>query len=234
LVLLLEDLHWSDPSTVDLIAKIARRGEPAHLMILGTYRPVEMFAGRHPLRAIKEELELHQQANELQVELIGEQDVAAYLERRFSESDTGGLRKRAAPAIYARSEGNPLFMVNVVDYLVEQGSLLDASKIEAPRNIRQMIERNLQRLGANEQRVLEAASVASAGAEFSAAAVAAALRRPVEEIETICAELSRREQFIEKQGATDWPDGTVASSFRFYHALYQNVLLRTGAGRTAR
>jgi len=172
LVLLLEDLHWSDPSTLDLIATIARRGEPAHLMILWTYRPVEMLAGGHPLRAIKEELELHQQGIELQLKLLGEQDVAAYLERRFSERETGELLERAAPAIYARSEGNPLFMVNVVDFLVEQGSLLDASKIEAPRNIRQMIERNLQRLGADEQRVLEAASVA--GAEFSAAAVAAA------------------------------------------------------------
>jgi len=222
LVLLLEDLHWSDPSTLDLIATIARRGEPAHLMILGTYRPVEMLAGGHPLRAIKEELELHQQGIELQLKLLGEQDVAAYLERRFSERETGELLERAAPAIYARSEGNPLFMVNVVDFLVEQGSLLDASKIEAPRNIRQMIERNLQRLGADEQRVLEAASVA--GAEFSAAAVAAALERPVHEIETICTGLSRREQFVAKQGSANWPDGTVASSFRFYHALYQNVL----------
>ncbi len=65
LVMFLEDLHWSDPSTLDLIATVARRTEPARLMILGTYRPVEMLAGEHPLRAMKEELELHQQAIEL-------------------------------------------------------------------------------------------------------------------------------------------------------------------------
>src|SRR5208282_3210794 len=53
LVLLLEDLHWSDASTLDLIAAIARRTEPARLLILGTYRPVEMLARDHPLRAIK-------------------------------------------------------------------------------------------------------------------------------------------------------------------------------------
>jgi hypothetical protein len=62
LVLFIEDLHWSDPSTLDLIATVARRSEPARLMILGTYRPVEMLAGEHPLRAMNEELELHQQA----------------------------------------------------------------------------------------------------------------------------------------------------------------------------
>ena len=66
-------------------------------------------------------------------------------------------------------------------------------KIEAPRNIRQMIERNLDRLDAEEQEVLQGASVV--GAEFAVAAVAAALERPVSEIEACCTRLSRHEQF---------------------------------------
>jgi tetratricopeptide (TPR) repeat protein len=217
LVLFIEDLHWSDPSTLDLIATVARRNEPARLMILGTYRPVEMLAGEHPLRAMKEELELHQQAIELRLPLLSEPDVAAYVTQRFNDD-----KEKIAAAVYARSEGNPLFMVNVVDYLVEQGSVANADKIEAPRNIRQMIERNLQRLSPDEQRVLEAASVA--GAEFSAAAVAAALERPITEIETCCARLARSEQFVNQLGPMSWPDGTVASGFRFSHALYQEVL----------
>jgi tetratricopeptide (TPR) repeat protein len=215
-LLLLEDLHWSDPSTLDLIATVARRSEPAQLMILGTYRPVERLQGEHPLLAMKEELELHQQCIELRLSLLSEADVAAYLAQRLDE------KKSLASSIYRRTEGNPLFMVNVVDYLLEHGSLLEADTIEAPRNIRQMIDRNLQRLTPDEQRVLEAASVL--GAEFSAAAVAAALERSVSEIEACCAGLARREQFITKQGFTNWPDGTVASNFRFHHALYQDVL----------
>jgi predicted ATPase len=244
LVLFIEDLHWSDPSTLDLIATVARRSEPARLMILGTYRPVEMLAGEHPLRAIKEELELHRQAIELRLPLLSETDVAAYLQRRFAtdphpaavgqpppgqgeaslkESDPAknGIVE-IAPAIYARSEGNPLFMVNVVDYLIEHDSLLDTDKIEAPRNIRAMIERNLQRMSPDERRVLEAASVT--GAEFSAAAVAAALERPVSEIEACCMRLSGGEQFVRVEGANVWPDGTVASNVRFLHALYREVL----------
>jgi predicted ATPase len=58
LVLLLEDLQWSDFSTLELISAIARRPDPARLMVLGTYRPVKMLAIDHPLRAMKEELEL--------------------------------------------------------------------------------------------------------------------------------------------------------------------------------
>jgi predicted ATPase len=217
LVLLLEDLHWSDPSTLDLIATVARRNEPARLMILGTYRPVEMLAGENPLRGMTEELELHQQAMELRLPLLSEAAVAAYVAQRF---DVG--KKHIASAIYRRSEGNPLFMVNVVDYLVEHDSLLDTDKIEAPRNIRQMIERNLQSLGADERRVLEAASVA--GAEFSAAAIAAALGRQPSEIEACCTNLAQREQFVRSSGRNDWPDGTVASSFQFHHALYRETL----------
>jgi predicted ATPase len=217
LVLFIEDLHWSDPSTLDLIATVARRNEPARLMILGTYRPVEMLAGEHPLRAMKEELELHQQAIELRLPLLSESDVAAYLTQRFSDD-----KEKIAAAVYARSEGNPLFMVNVVDYLIEQGSLADADKIEAPRSIRQMIERNLQRLTPDEQRILEAASVA--GAEFSAAAVAAALERPIGEVDACCTHLSKREQFVTRLSSSTWPDGTSSTAFRFQHALYCDVL----------
>jgi hypothetical protein len=158
LVVLLEDLHWSDASTLDLIAAVARRTEPARLLILGTYRPVEMLAGDHPLRALKDELEVHQQCQELRLKLLGEAEVALYLARRFASD--GAQFSRLAPAIYQRTDGNALFMVNVVDYLVAQGLQLDASKIETPRNIRQMIERNLRRLDAEQQAVLESAGVA--------------------------------------------------------------------------
>ena len=95
-------------------------------------------------------------------------------------------------------------------------------RLDALRSIRQMIERNLERLKPEEQAVLEGASVA--GAEFSAAAVAAALERPQDEIEACFTRLSRREQFVSEQGPITWPDGTVATGFRFHHALYQEVL----------
>jgi predicted ATPase len=222
LVLLLENLHWSDTSTLDLIAAIARRTEPARLLILGTYRPVEMLAGDHPLRGLKQELELHGHCHELRLKLLNEAEVAAYLTQRFAENGSQQQFDSLAPLIYERTEGNPLFMVNVVDYLVAQGSELNASKIETPRNIRQMIERNLDRLETEEQAVLQGASVA--GAEFSAAAVAAALERPVSEIEACCTRLSRHEQFVAARGMSEWPDGTVASNVCFLHALYREVL----------
>ena len=167
--------------------------------------------------------------------MLNEEDVRGYLTRRFS---TNGSQRfaRAASAIHKRTDGNPLFMVNVVDYLADAGSLrrrakrvtaepariLLADHIEVPRSVRQMIERNLERLKPEEQAVLEGASVA--GVEFSAVTVAAGLERPRSEVEACCAGLSRREQFVVGKDPIARPDGTVATNFRFLHALYQEVL----------
>jgi predicted ATPase len=74
LCLILEDLHWSDPSTLDLISAIARRRGPAKLMILGTYRPVDVVLSQSPLKAIKQDLLVHQLCSpkeHFQLELIG-------------------------------------------------------------------------------------------------------------------------------------------------------------------
>jgi predicted ATPase len=236
LVLLLEDLHWSDFSTLELISAFARRSGPARMLIVGTYRPVEILVKDHPLRTMRQELELHRYCKELRLKLLSEQNVVDYLARRLA-SDGSRQFGTLAPVIHVRTDGNPLFMVNMVDYLLVDAGLrassrevseaewaerLRSHRLDALRGIRQMIERNLERLKPEEQAVLEGASVA--GAEFSAAAVAAALGRPQDEVEACCMRLSRREQFVSEQGAVAWPDGTVATGFRFNHALYQEVL----------
>src|SRR4029453_18871267 len=51
-ILVLEDLHWSDSATVDLLAVLARRREPARILVLGTYRPSDVAATLHPLKPV--------------------------------------------------------------------------------------------------------------------------------------------------------------------------------------
>ena len=231
----LEDLHWSD-FNAELIAAIARRSEPARLLIVGTYRPVEILANDHPLRTMKEELELHRYCEELRLKLLTREDVVDYLAKRVA-SDASRRFGTLAPVIHDRTDGNPLFMVNMVDYLLvdsgllinlrevseaEWAEILRAQRLDALRSIRQMIERNLERLKPEEQAMLEGASVA--GIEFSSAAVAAALECPQNEVEACCTRLSRHEQFVSEQGSIAWPDGTVAKRSRFHHSLYQEVL----------
>src|SRR5262249_46758136 len=84
LVLVLEDLHWSDVSTLDWLAFVARRREPARLLIIGVYRPVEVIVGNHSLKAVKQELQLHGPCAELPLRFLTQEHVAQYLGRRFA------------------------------------------------------------------------------------------------------------------------------------------------------
>jgi predicted ATPase len=93
-----------------------------------------------------------------------------------------------------------------------------------------MIDKQIDQLSKEEQRVLEAASVA--GVEFSALAVAAGLQEDVVSIEERCDELARKHQFIRPAGALELPGGTATARYSFIHALYQNALYdRVAAAR---
>jgi predicted ATPase len=247
LVLWLEDLHWSDLSTLDLLSFLARRLERARLMVLGTYRPADVLARAHPLRAIKQELQLHSHCEDLALRLLTATEVAEYLGARFAVQ-MPILVQNLGMLIHQRTEGNPLFMVNVAAEFVAQGLLktsdsgethasaslhsLEELQIGVPATIQQMIELQFDRLSSADQQVLEVASVA--GAEFSAAAVAAGIGIAVAAVEAQCAGLARHEQFLRAQGVSEWPDGTVAARYSFLHTLYQEVLYeRVTPGRRA-
>ncbi len=83
LLLVLEDLQWSDASTVEALAYVAQRREPARLLVLGTYRPVETVLREHPLRHTVQELCGRGQAVELRLEFLPAEDVAAYVAGRL-------------------------------------------------------------------------------------------------------------------------------------------------------
>src|SRR5262249_56445550 len=83
LVLVVEDLHWSDHATLAWLAYIARRPDPARLLVLGTYRPVEVIVEAHPLRRLMTELRSHSQCADMVLDYLSEAAVLAYLEQRF-------------------------------------------------------------------------------------------------------------------------------------------------------
>jgi predicted ATPase/DNA-binding winged helix-turn-helix (wHTH) protein len=235
LVLWLEDLHWCDGSTLDWLAFVARREEPARLLVVGTYRPVDVLVREHPLRGLKQELQTHGDCAELQLDFLSTEEVAEYLTVRFPVGTTGRSSLHdLARAIHRRTDGNPLFMVNMVDYLVARGVLVQSDgrwelkgRVDemaggVPENLQQLIEQQIERLSPEAQRLLEVASVA--GAEFSAAVVAAGLEAEIDAVEEQCEELARRGHFLRASGTAEWPDGTVAARYGFLHALYQEVL----------
>ena len=90
LLLVLEDLHWSDYSTLDLISYLARRPDPARLMVIGTYRPVDVILVDHPLKGVKRELQAHSLCHELPLEYLAEETVAEYLNSEITRPPASG------------------------------------------------------------------------------------------------------------------------------------------------
>lgn len=229
-VLVLEDLHWSDHATIDLLSVLARRREAAQLLILGTYRPVEVILREHPLRTLAHDLQLHGQGTVLPLELLSEEDVTAYLQLRFP---VHRFPPTLARILHQHTDGNPLFLLNIVEWGLQQGMLAsqdgqwtlqvapDAVAQVVPESLHQMLEQQMLRLTPEEQRVLEAASVA--GLDFSVAAVAAGLQEDLVPVEHHCEQLVQLYQVFIPLGSTTWPDGTVATRYRFRHWLYQHV-----------
>jgi predicted ATPase len=111
LILVLEDLHWADASTLALVSVLARRPEPARLLVLGTYRPSEARRKGARLQLLAQELAVHGHRHELAVPFFDETTIAAYMEARFPQSL---LSTRLAQTLHHRSGGNPLFMIHIV------------------------------------------------------------------------------------------------------------------------
>jgi predicted ATPase len=230
LVLVLEDLHWSDGATVECLAYLAQRREPARLLVLGTYRPVETVLQAHPLRGLVQELCGRGQAVDLRLEFLLGEDVAAYVAGRLG----GPVAAPLTALIYEHTNGNALFMVNMVDYLVAQGGVVrragewrlregaETQGVSIPEGLRQLLARRIEALPPETRRMLEGASVA--GREFAVAAVAASLQCPVEDVEAQCEALAMQHHFLDDTGIAVWPDGTRGGSYRFQHVLYQHVL----------
>lgn len=231
LVLVLEDLHWSDGATLDWLASVARRREAARLLLVGTYRPVDAIVRAHRVHAVTQDLRLHGQAIEVPLGPWSTAGVERYLAQRFG---THTLPAELASVLHQRTDGNPLFLVTVTNDLVQQGVVrqlpqgwtlaggLQAARQGVPESLRQLIDRQFAHLSSPEQTVLEAASVV--GAEFSAAVLAAAMDEAVDVIEARCTALARRGQFVESRGLDEWPDGTVTARYGFLHALYQETI----------
>jgi predicted ATPase/DNA-binding winged helix-turn-helix (wHTH) protein len=240
LILVLEDLHWADYSTLDLVSALARRREPARLMLLATYRPVEAVLTGHPLRTVKQDLQGRGLCHEVHLGLLTEAAVAEYLAARFPG---GGLPDGLSRLLHQRTEGHPLFLVNLVDDWLAQGLFvhraggvcelktdLDALAGGVPASIRALIEKQLERLSRDELRLLEGASVA--GVEFAAAAAAAAVEEDLVRAEECCEVLARRHHFLHPGGSAEWPDGTTSGRYRFGHELYHRVVFdRVAAAR---
>jgi tetratricopeptide (TPR) repeat protein len=169
LVLVLDDLHWADTPTLLLLRFLARELAGARLLVVATYRDVEVLPG-HPLAEVLPSLRQERTVERILLRGLPEDDVQTMLAALRGEQVPEAL----ARAISRETEGNPFFIQEIVRHLVDEGILgrdgmqwTSRSRIEdvrLPESVRDVIGRRLGRLGATGIKVLTAASVV--GREF--------------------------------------------------------------------
>jgi predicted ATPase len=114
LLLFLDDLHWADASTIDLLAYLGRRGAGLRLLLVLTYRPTDLLLSKHPFVPVKQDLQARGVCREIALELLTRPDLERYLALQFPQHR---FPEGLAALIHAKTEGNPLFMVDLLRHL---------------------------------------------------------------------------------------------------------------------
>lgn len=172
LVLMMDDVHWADESTLLLIEHIAGLVPDHRILCIGTYRDVELEVSR-PLAASLERMVRTQTVERIHLSRFQLADVATMIQ---------ALSGRVPPptiveAVYAETEGNPFFVGEVYRHFVEEGRVFDADgefrtdleidELDVPESVRLVVGRRLERLGAEPQKALAAAAVIGRAFPFS-------------------------------------------------------------------
>jgi tetratricopeptide (TPR) repeat protein len=229
LVFVLEDLHWCDHGTLRMMEHFARRPRQVRILWIASFRLTQVIAEDHPLRALRQELRLHNLCDEILLEPFSESDVADYMVSRMPGRE---LPEAFVRRLHAHTEGLPLFVANVVNTLIAQAAndsaaldrWVEASStapLPVPDSLAGVIEKQILRLPLETQQMLEAASVC--GVDFRAGAVANMLGRDVMEVSQQCDDQVRRKFWLRHGDMVELPDGGLDTRYVFLHALYQQV-----------
>jgi DNA-binding winged helix-turn-helix (wHTH) protein len=225
-ILVLEDLQWSDVATLDTLVALARRRDPARLLIIATFRTSRgrLDGFRHAIA----ELVTHPFCLDLSLPRLTEGDIAEYLAARFGPGLSPGLAAR----LHALTDGTALFVELAAQHVIEspghehadgrRGGANHLSDIVIPVSLATALETDIDALGSEERLVLEA--VAAIGAEFTLWTASAVMGWEPERLEEPLERLVRSGSLIERSGTASMPDGRMAGSYRFRHVFHQALL----------
>jgi tRNA A-37 threonylcarbamoyl transferase component Bud32 len=231
LLLVLEDVHWADAASVDMMRHLAERARHQRLMMVGTARPEDIERGNPALKHCYAEMRARGVCEEIPLALLSAGDIAAYLNAHYSPHE---FPAELAAVIHRKSEGHPLFATGAIQLLAERGDIARASgpwklahplsdiELGVPGSVRSMIEKKIALLSEPQRQTLLYASVE--GEEFSSTVLAALLEADELELEERLSTLEKVHRLVYRKAEEDLPDGSLATRYRFMHALYQYYL----------
>jgi predicted ATPase len=223
-VLILDDLHWADRPSLLLLEFVAREIAGARLLVLGTYRDVEL-SRQHPLFHTLGELTREPLFRRLMLGGLSREDIGHFIELATDLAPPQPI----VEAIYRQTEGNPLFMTEIVRLLVQEGVLTQEGlhrfrllpstgqglSLRIPDGVREVIGSRLNRLSARCNRLLTMAAVI--GREFK-----------LEELLSLTEELTQEQvleslEEAEQERIIEGLPGAVGH-YQFTHALTRETL----------
>jgi DNA-binding SARP family transcriptional activator/tetratricopeptide (TPR) repeat protein len=208
LVLFLDDLHWADQSSLLLLRHLARSAKGAPLMVLGTYRPVEV-GDEHPLAEALAELRRARMLQRLSLSGLGEAEVAELIAGRTGLKAPSGFVRRVAE----RSEGNPFFIEELL-HDVDAESDWDVAAGGVPDSVKDLLLRRLRGLGEDCRQALSVAAVA--GREFELDVLERVLEHPRDRLIDLIEEAIDADVLVE-------PAQSVGR-LSFSHALFRETI----------
>jgi serine/threonine protein kinase/predicted ATPase len=233
-ILWLDDVQWADPSTTDLIGYLARRLDSTRLLIIATARPSDLAQSRHPFLSLKLDLLAHGSCREIWPTMLDQPAVERYIALQFPEH---AFPTGLAAMIHERTEGNPLFMADllrdlrrrqIIQQLDNRWTIagnLSAIARELPESVRSLIQRKMDTLEDSDRRLLAAASVQ--GMDFDSAILAGALQLDEEDVESRLERLDREHALVRFTRELEPPDRSLTLQYRFAHHMYQNAFFES-------
>ena len=221
LVILLDDLHWADESTLQLLQHLAPQLSSMRLLAIATYRDVGLDATR-PFTNMLETLLRQRLAARVPLRSLTEGDVEQMIAAMSRSTPPAGL----AHAIFDETEGNPFFVEEVYQHLAEEGELFDddgqwkpnlrIDALDVPEGVRLVIGRRLNRLGEHTRRVLTAAAVI--GRTFALDVLKAAAELPEDTVLEAVEEAERVQLVAPQRGGRE-------ARYGFVHELIRATLV---------
>jgi DNA-binding winged helix-turn-helix (wHTH) protein/tetratricopeptide (TPR) repeat protein len=226
LLLVTEDLQWSDRATIQLMDYLARRRGSSRLLWLSSFRLAEVVALDHPFNALRRELRLHGLCEEIVLDPFSEAEVGEYVAERWPavERDEAFVR-----GLHGRTDGVPLFVASVMADLTAQAGQGDdhlprrvrSMELAVPENLTALIDHYIARLSDQQRVVLSAAAVC--GVDFRVDTVAFTLEREPASVSETIEELARMQLWLAARTAGE-SSATADASRSFRHALFRQVL----------
>lgn len=228
-ILFLDDLHWADASTCDLLTYLGSRMKAIRILIVTTYRPSGLSA-THPFLSARLVLERTGACQEIPLEFLTLNDIECYLSLRFPAST---LSKELVEVVHERTEGNPLFMRDMLSFLLDKRILIeqegdwrlteDVGEIRKliPAGTQSMIRLQVDQFSEVDRKILQCAAIQ--GVQFDSVVISRTLSMDPGEVEERLQALERI-RFVQSVGEQIFLDGSFSIRYRFVHVFYQNAL----------